>query len=143
MPIIITHIDKHMQMNENRANSQIITGVTPMNNDLKIANSTVAEPIAKIAEKLGIPEEALVPYGKDIAKIQLSYLTQPDPHYRNQPNAGRRRKNNRFHRSCRRPFPQGAENLPCLAGAIPRPGFRYQGRRYRGRLRTGDPYGGY
>ena len=47
-----------------------------MNNDLKIANSTVAEPIAKIAEKLGIPEEALVPYGKDIAKIQLSYLTQ-------------------------------------------------------------------
>ena len=59
-----------MQMNENRANSQIITGVTPMNNDLKIANSTVAEPIAKIAEKLGIPEEALVPYGKDIAKIQ-------------------------------------------------------------------------
>ena len=65
-----------MQMNENRANSQIITGVTPMNNDLKIANSTVAEPIAKIAEKLGIPEEALVPYGKDIAKIQLSYLTQ-------------------------------------------------------------------
>ena len=45
-----------------------------MNNDLKIANSVTAEPISKIAQKLGIPEDALIPYGKDIAKVQLSYL---------------------------------------------------------------------
>ncbi|MBC5646966.1 formate--tetrahydrofolate ligase [Christensenella tenuis] len=45
-----------------------------MNNDLKIANSVTAEPILKIAQKLGIPENVLIPYGKDIAKVQLSYL---------------------------------------------------------------------
>lgn len=45
-----------------------------MNNDLKIANSVTAEPIVNIAKKLDIPEDVLIPYGKDIAKIQLSFL---------------------------------------------------------------------
>ncbi|MEG0257143.1 MAG: formate--tetrahydrofolate ligase [Christensenella sp.] len=47
-----------------------------MNNDLKIANSITSEPIISVAEKLNIPTDMLIPYGKDIAKIQLSYLKQ-------------------------------------------------------------------
>lgn len=56
--------------------SQSLVGVTPMNNDLKIANSITPEPIAKIAETLGIPDDVLLPYGKNIAKVELSYLEQ-------------------------------------------------------------------
>lgn len=79
MAIIITHyrIDKHIEIYENKESKQNYpTGAPPMNNDLKIANSVTAEPIAKIAEKLDVPEDALIPYGKDIAKIQLSHLKQ-------------------------------------------------------------------
>lgn len=68
-------IDKHIEIYENKgSNLNYHTGVSLMNNDLKIANSVAAEPITSIAEKLDIPQDVLIPYGKDIAKIQLSYL---------------------------------------------------------------------
>jgi len=45
-----------------------------MKSDLEIARSIELAPIAEIGAKLGIPEEVLVPYGRHIAKVPLSYL---------------------------------------------------------------------
>lgn len=45
-----------------------------MLSDIEIARSVKMKPIAAIAEKLGIPEDALVQYGKHIAKIEHSYI---------------------------------------------------------------------
>ena len=45
-----------------------------MNNDLKIAQEATLEDIYKIAQKAGIKEEALEPYGRDKAKIDLNQL---------------------------------------------------------------------
>ena len=45
-----------------------------MNNDLKIAQEVTLEDIYKIAQKAGIKEEALEPYGRDKAKIDLNQL---------------------------------------------------------------------
>ncbi len=42
-----------------------------MNKDLEIAQAAVLEPITKIAEKAGIPEEYLIPFGKDKAKVDI------------------------------------------------------------------------
>ena len=50
------------------------SGVNIMNNDLRIANSVKAEPIGVIADKLGIEDEYLIPYGKSIAKVSLEML---------------------------------------------------------------------
>lgn len=41
-----------------------------MNVDLKIAQEAILEPIGSIAAKLGIDEDALIPYGKNKAKIE-------------------------------------------------------------------------
>ena len=45
-----------------------------MPTDIEIARATKAEPIAKVAERLGIPDEALLPYGKTIAKIDTKFV---------------------------------------------------------------------
>jgi formate--tetrahydrofolate ligase len=45
-----------------------------MTSDLEIAQSIALAPIREIAGKLGIPEEILVPYGRYIAKIPLTYI---------------------------------------------------------------------
>lgn len=42
--------------------------------DLEIAQETTLEPIAKVAAKIGIPEESLEPYGKYKAKLSFDYL---------------------------------------------------------------------
>lgn len=42
--------------------------------DQEIAHSVMMEPIAKIAEKLEIPESEVIPYGHYMAKINLNYL---------------------------------------------------------------------
>ena len=42
--------------------------------DIEIAQAAHLEPIQKIAGKLGIPSEALVPYGHDKAKISADYI---------------------------------------------------------------------
>lgn len=70
-------IDKHLDIPQNKGNnSNNHIEVNFMNNDLQIANSVTAKPIAEIAQKLNIPEDMLIPYGKDIAKVELSYLNQ-------------------------------------------------------------------
>ncbi len=47
-----------------------------MKTDLEIAQEAVMEPIGRVAEKLGIPEEALELYGRYKAKISDEYLDQ-------------------------------------------------------------------
>ena len=47
-----------------------------MKTDLEIAQEAVMEPIDRVAEKLGIPEEALERYGRYKAKISDEYLDQ-------------------------------------------------------------------
>ena len=47
-----------------------------MKTDLEIAQEAVMEPIAKVAEKLGIPEDALELYGRYKAKISDEYPDQ-------------------------------------------------------------------
>jgi len=44
--------------------------------DIEIAQQAKAEPIFKIAEKLGIPQEHLVPYGSNKAKVSLAFYNQ-------------------------------------------------------------------
>ncbi|MEA4852892.1 MAG: formate--tetrahydrofolate ligase [Christensenella sp.] len=45
-----------------------------MNRDLQIANSVIAESVTSIAQKLGISEDLLIHYGKNIAKVSLDAL---------------------------------------------------------------------
>jgi formate--tetrahydrofolate ligase len=45
-----------------------------MRSDLEIARSIDLAPIPEIADKLGIPADVLVPHGRFIAKVPLSYL---------------------------------------------------------------------
>lgn len=47
-----------------------------MKTDLEIAQEAIMDPIGKVAEKLGIPEDALELYGKYKAKISDEYLDQ-------------------------------------------------------------------
>ncbi|HBA50385.1 MAG TPA: formate--tetrahydrofolate ligase [Lachnospiraceae bacterium] len=47
-----------------------------MKTDLEIAQEAVMEPIGRVAEKLGIPEDALELYGRYKAKISEEYLDQ-------------------------------------------------------------------
>ena len=42
--------------------------------DIEIAQSCKMKPISEIAEKIGLTDEYLEPYGKYKAKIDLSYL---------------------------------------------------------------------
>ena len=42
--------------------------------DIEIAQAAKIERIVKIAQKLGIPEEHLVPYGHTKAKVSLEYI---------------------------------------------------------------------
>ena len=45
-----------------------------MPSDLEIARAAALKPIAEIAEKAGIPVEALIPHGKHIAKVDLDFV---------------------------------------------------------------------
>jgi formate--tetrahydrofolate ligase len=42
--------------------------------DIEIARAATAQPIGEIAKKAGIPDEALIPYGKTKAKIDPQYI---------------------------------------------------------------------
>ena len=46
--------------------------------DIEIAQAAKLKPIQDIAEHLGIPEDALIPYGHDKAKISAAYLDELD-----------------------------------------------------------------
>ena len=42
--------------------------------DIEIARAAKPEPIATVAERIGIPSEALVPYGRSIAKVDTAFI---------------------------------------------------------------------
>lgn len=46
--------------------------------NIEIAQAATLEPIARIADDLGIPVDALVPYGHDKAKVALSFIRSLD-----------------------------------------------------------------
>ena len=77
--------------------------------DIEIAQETTMAPITEIADKAGIDRKYLEQYGNYKAKIDYNLLRekrrrrrQADPGYRNQPDSGRRRKDNHICRSGRR-----------------------------------------
>ena len=45
-----------------------------MLSDLEIARAATLRPIAEIASRAGIPEDALIPYGRHIAKVDLGFV---------------------------------------------------------------------
>ena len=45
-----------------------------MPTDIEIARAKTPEPIATVAERIGIPADALLPYGKSIAKIDSAFV---------------------------------------------------------------------
>ena len=47
-----------------------------MKSDLEIAQQTNIEPIAEIAAKLNIPQEALIPFGHSKAKVSMNYVRE-------------------------------------------------------------------
>ncbi|MFI4995980.1 MAG: formate--tetrahydrofolate ligase, partial [Hyphomicrobiales bacterium] len=47
-----------------------------MPSDIEIARAATLEPISAIAERAGIPDEALEPHGRHIGKIGLSFLAE-------------------------------------------------------------------
>lgn len=47
-----------------------------MKSDIEIARSIRLRPIGEIAERLGIPQEELEPYGKDMAKVPLTLIDE-------------------------------------------------------------------
>ena len=47
-----------------------------MKSDIEIARSIRLRPIGEIAERLGIPQEELEPYGKNMAKVPLTLIDE-------------------------------------------------------------------
>ncbi len=45
-----------------------------MPSDIEIARAATLKPIAQVAERIGIPDEALHNYGKHIAKIDHGFI---------------------------------------------------------------------
>ena len=45
-----------------------------MNSDLEIARAARLRPLSDIGEKLGVPADALIPYGRFAAKIDQSFV---------------------------------------------------------------------
>ena len=56
----------------------------PLPTDLEIAHAATLRPLAEVAADLGLTEDHLEPWGRDVAKIDLAVLDEPD--------AGRRAK---------------------------------------------------
>ncbi len=49
-----------------------------MRSDLEIARATRLRPIAEVAAIAGIPEDALIPYGRHMAKVDLGFVAAQD-----------------------------------------------------------------
>ena len=104
-----------------------------------------------LAQKLGIPEDALEPYGHYKAKVSLEYMDslaetqgrQADPRDRDQPDARGRRQDHDHRRPRRRAQQDRQEGGDLPARALARPGVRHEGRRGGRRLRAGRADGGH
>ena len=56
-----------------------------MATDIEIARAAKLEPILKIAEKIGIPAEAVEPYGTKIGKVDLGFLAEAQERAKSRP----------------------------------------------------------
>ncbi len=119
--------------------------------DIEIARAATMKPIAEVAAKVGIPADALVPYGTTKAKVSFALHRpaegpqgrQAHPRHRHQPDAGRRGQDDDDRRSRRRPQPHRQEGDDVPARALARALLRREGRRGRRRLRAGGAHGGH
>ena len=117
--------------------------------DIEIARAATAQPIGEIAKKAGIPDEALMPYGKTKAKIDPEYIASlqdkpdgklilvtaitPTP-----AGEGKTTTSVGLHDGlCR----IGKNSIVCAARTQPRPLLWYERRCRRRRPRAGDPDG--
>lgn len=65
----------------------------PLPSDLDIASAATLRPLTEVAADLGVTPEHLEPYGRDVAKIDLSVLDEPAPDAEpGHPASGRRAK---------------------------------------------------
>ena len=77
-----------MRLNQERNNNMPLS-------DIEIAQQAKMQRATEVAQKLGIPEEHLEPYGHYKAKVSLEYVDslkgkqerQADPRHRDQPDA--------------------------------------------------------
>ena len=123
---------------------------TPFPSDIEIAESADITPVVDLArETLGIPAEALVPYGHTKAKVSLRWLAgledRPDGHLvlvtGMSPTPGRGGEDDDVRGSGRRVAPdrRGEHRRP--ARAVDGSGLRHQGRSRGRRLRPGRAHG--
>ena len=47
-----------------------------MKSDIEIARSIRLKPVTEIADQLGIPQDELEPYGKNMAKVPLTLIDE-------------------------------------------------------------------
>ena len=119
--------------------------------DIEIARAATMKPIAEVAAKVGIPADALVPYGTTKAKVSFDYIRLAErpagrearSRHRHQSDAGRRGQDDDDGRPRRRPQPHRQEGHDVPARAVARPLLRRKGRRGRRRLRPGRADGGH
>ena len=113
-----------------RPKRALLGGTRPVTikSDIEIARAAKMKPIAEVAAKVGIPAEALVPYGTTKAKVTFKHIDQPEgrqgrqahPRHRHQPDAGRRGQDDDDRRSRRRPQPHRQEGDDVPARALAR-----------------------
>ena len=58
--------------------------------DIEIAQAATLKPIQEIAAELGIPDDALIPFGHDKAKISTEFLDKIDKEKDGKKTAGKR-----------------------------------------------------
>ena len=120
-----------------------------MRSDIEIAQSTPLQPIARVAEKLGLGEESLEPYGRYMAKLRLPpekpgqkrgkliLVTAINPtkagEGKTTTSIGLADALNRL----------GKKGGAVPAGAVPGACVRHEGRRHRRRLCPGRSHGGH
>ena len=119
--------------------------------DIDIAQRAKLLPIGEIAGRLGIPAEALEPYGHTKAKVSLDWLASLAERPNGKlilvsaisPDAGGRRQDHDHGGPGRRAEPDRQEGGGLPARAFARAGLRHEGRRRRRRLRAGRADGGH
>ena len=120
-----------------------------MATDIEIARAAKLEPILKIAEKIGIPAEAVEPYGTKIGKIDLGFLAEAQERAKSRPKSklilvtainptaageGKTTTSVGLADALRH---VGKKSVVCPARTLARPLLRHEGRRRRRRLCAG------
>ena len=119
--------------------------------DIDIAREATMLPIGEIAAKLGVPDEAVEPYGKHIAKISLDFVKRvadrPDGRLvlvtAITPTPAGEGKTTTTIGLGDGAQPDRKDGDRCAARAVARAVLRDEGRRYRRRLCAGRADGGH